>query len=221
MGKMKNIPLLIGTVVVTLLLIVGVAVLFSNNSISGGQVTVDQTLLLKRATHRKGPETAPVTIVEFSDFQCPACRAAQPLVAQLLTQFPEDVSLVYRHFPLDAIHRNARLAAQAAEAASEYGKFWEYHDLLFENQLAWQDITNREELFAIFAEYAEQLAIDKTEFIAKIESDAVIERVQTDTAVAVQLGVSATPTFYVNGTRTSAPELRATVESVLQQVTTE
>jgi protein-disulfide isomerase len=221
MGKMKNLPLLIGTIIGTLLLIFGVAFFYSGGTSPAGQSVVDPAQAAGDARNAKGPETAPVTIVEFSDLQCPACRVAQPLVSQITTEFPEQVRLIFRHFPLDSIHMNARLAAQASEVAAEYELFWEYHDLLFAKQSEWEKITSRDELKALFAEYAEQLEIDKTEFASKIDSQQVVDAVQADAASALQLGVNATPTFYVNGVQTSAPELRATVESVLQSTSAE
>jgi protein-disulfide isomerase len=221
MGKMKNLPLLIGTIVGTLVLIFGIAIFFSGSTSPAGQAVVDPAQAIGDARNTKGPEDAPVTIVEFSDLECPACRVAQPLVDQIVAEYPEQVRLVFRHFPLDSIHLNARLAAQSAEVAAQYGQFWEYQDLLFNSQSEWEEITSRDELKELFSQYAEQLEIDKTEFASKIDSQQVVDAVQADVASALQLGVNATPTFYVNGVQTSAPELRATVESVLQSTSAE
>lgn len=213
---MKNIPLLIGTILGTLLLIVGVAFFFSQGTSSTGAVVVDPAEAIGDARHSKGSDSASVTIVEFSDLQCPACKAAQPLLAQILSENPETVRVVYRHFPLDNSHRNARVAAQAAEVASEYGKFWEFHDLLFANQETWGELTDKDKVYEAFGEYAAQLEIDKTEFKAKIELPEIVERVQLDVSAATKLKVAATPTFFVNGVQTSAPDLRATIALLLQ-----
>ncbi len=221
MGKMKNLPLLIGTILGTLILIIGVAVFFSGSTASPGQVTVDSAAVAGDFRRAKGPDAAAVRIVEFSDLQCPACRAAQPLVDQVLASYPDQVRLVFRHFPLDSIHRNARVAAQASEVAGEYGKFWEYHDLLFAQQDEWEGITNRNEVIERFSEYAAQLEIDKTEFASKIESQVVVDAVQADSSAGMQFGVNATPTFFVNGVQTSAPQLLQTVESVLESTSAE
>ncbi len=196
------------------------AVFFSQSSSPTGAVVVDQAAAIGDASNANGPESAPITIVEFSDFQCPACRAAQPLVKQMLAEYPEKVRLVYRHFPLDNSHRNARTAAQAAEVAASYGKFWEFHDKLFETQETWGDLTDKTKVQETFAEYAAQLEIDKTEFLSKIESQEVIDAVQADAAAATALQVNATPTFFVNGVQTSAPDLRATIDSLLASTTT-
>jgi len=231
---MKNLPLLLGTILGTVVLIGIVAFLFSGPAQAPNEVAiVDQNLLLSNATKatsgaaaQAAAETAEgeeptatepaVTVVEFSDFQCPACRAAQPLVNQLKAAYPE-VRLVYRHFPLDQIHPNARLAAQAAEAVVEDGKFWEMHDLLFARQDQWSDIASKDQLIETFSSYAAELEIDKQAFTERIESTEIVEAVQADVAVADQIRVQATPTFYVNGVQTPAPQLFATVESLMPQ----
>lgn len=215
---MKNIPLLVGTIVGTIALIVAVAFFFSGptQTISDTR-TIDQAQLVANARNSFGPAEAKVTVVEFSDLQCPACRAAKPLVDQLKSQYPDSVRVVYRHFPLDSIHPNARLAAQASEVAAEQGKFWEYHDLLFNKQDDWAAITNKEELLNIFGEYAAQLQIDKASFLERIESQEVVQRVADDANVGSSVQVDSTPTFFVNGQQTAAPQLISTVESAQSQ----
>lgn len=232
---MKNLPLLLGTILGTVVLIGIVAFLFSGPAQAPTQTTaIDPQVLLADATKVSGgvspeameamtddtqvaelPEPA-VTVVEFSDFQCPACKAAQPLVEQLKDAYPE-MRFVYRHFPLDQIHANARLAAQASEVALQEGKFWEMHDMLFARQGDWEDIASKDTLIETFAGYAEELEIDKQAFIERIESTEVVEAVQADAALADEIGVQATPTFYVNGIQTPAPQLFATVESLMPQ----
>lgn len=216
---MKNLPLLLGTIAISLLMIVGIALMFSDSG-SDTDITevVSQTELISESPHVRGAtESAQVTIVEFSDFQCPACRDSQPFVDQVLAQYPNDVQLIYRHFPLDSIHPNARTAAAAAEAAAEEGKFWEMHDLLFINQTEWERIASRDELNNVFAEYASQIQIDKNVFLEKIESNQVKEAVQEDSAAAARLGLNSTPTFFVNGQRTPAPQLMTAVESLVTE----
>lgn len=220
---MKNIPLLIGTIVGTLILIVAVAFMFSGDSQTSenGLVEADPLVVLGDARHAKMEgevaQAETITIVEFSDFQCPACKAAAPLANAIVQAYPGQVQLVFRHFPLDSIHPNARSAGIAAEAvaAIDETKFWPMHDLLFENQSNWSDIKNTDELNDTLATYAEQLDIDRTEFLEKIEDNSVIELVSTDSNTAIQLGLNSTPTFFVNGIKVSAPQLQATVESLI------
>lgn len=212
---MKNIPLLLGTIVGTLLLIVAVAFFFSQDNAE--QISLEPNLVSEGGRHTFGPDDALVTVVEFSDFQCPACRAAAPQVDALKAQYPEQVQIIYRHFPLDQIHPNARLAAVASEVAAESELFWEYHDLLFENQPTWSAITERTDLVEAFASYAEELEIDKAAFLERIEASELAQHVETDRQLGNSVGVDGTPTFFVNGVRTTAPQLLPTVESILAE----
>lgn len=215
---MKNVPLLVGTILGTVLLIVGIAYFFSGPvSPTAEMPVVDQAQLLDGARYSFGPEQTAVTVVEFSDFQCPACKATEPIVSQLKNTYGDSVKFVYRHFPLDTIHPNARLAAQASEVAGDEGKFWEFHDLLFAKQEEWSDITDKQQLLNTFGDYASQLQIDKASFLEKIESQEVAERVSRDSDLGTDLQVNSTPTFYVNGKQTAAPQLLTAVESAQNQ----
>lgn len=211
---MKNLPLLLGTLVVTAALILGVILVFSNNT-SQQQAVADQSELLTDSPHVKGPADAVVTIVEFSDFQCPACKATSPLIDKVVNQYPDQVRLVYRHFPLVSIHDKAQLAAQAAEVAGEDGQFWEYHDLLFGRQLTWSQLENKEEYIEQLASYAEELGIDKASFLERIESDHIKSLVTEDIAAGGKLNIQATPTLYVNGQPSPASQLMQIVESII------
>ena len=213
---MKNVPLLVGTIFGTLLMIVGVAFFFSGSTPATDEnaAPVDQAVLMENATKVKGPAEATVTVVEFSDFECPACKGYQATVEQITKQYPDSVKIVYKHFPLDEIHPNARLASQASEVALEAGKFWEFHDKLFAAQTEWAEITDKKQLLEKFSEYAAELKIDKEEFLAKIESESIVQKVQSDKELGNSLTVQATPTFFVNGIKTAAPQLLQTVESL-------
>src|SRR5215468_606115 len=139
----------------------------------------------------KGPEDAPVTIVEFSDYQCPFCARSEPLVHDALAAYPTKAKLVYKHFPLVSIHPQAMSAALAAAAAQRQGKFWEMHEKLFANQraLAPEQIK----------EYARQLGLDMAKFERDLQSDEVKTKVQEDIKLAQRVGVRGTPTIFVNG----------------------
>ncbi len=140
----------------------------------------------------KGPETAKVTLVEFSDFQCPYCaRASQP-VEEILAAYPDQVRVVFLHFPLESIHPQALAAAVAAECAHQQGKFWEMHDKLFENQ---RTLTAEN-----FTTWASELGLDADKF-ASCSSDSSTEaRVRSDMTMGEKAGVGGTPSFYINGT---------------------
>jgi protein-disulfide isomerase len=212
---MKNIPLLVITLVSTLVLIVGMAIYFSQNAASS--LVVDQAKLTNGARLTKGPETAQVTLVEFSDLQCPACKAIQPLVQEVSKQYPDKVRVVYRHFPLTQVHPYATLAAQASEVAAEQGKFWEMHDKLFATQSDWAELDSEEKATEKFAEYAQELQIDKATFLARIQASEVKQRVADDAALAAELKLNSTPTLFVNGKKVTAPQqLLQTVGSLVQ-----
>jgi len=141
----------------------------------------------------KGPAKAPVTIVEFSDFQCPPCGEARALVKQVVDAYPKDVKLVYKQFPLTAIHDNAMNAAKAAIAADKQGKFWEMHDLLYQNQSA----LGIDKL----TEYAGKIGLDVPHWVKDFSSAAVQEQVVQEMRDGRAVDVDATPTFFVNGSR--------------------
>jgi protein-disulfide isomerase len=208
---MKNLPLLIATLVGTVLLVVVVAFFASGSSTPK---PVDQALLVGQTKNVKGSADAKVTVVEFSDLQCPACKATQPIVDQLLQQDGEKIRFIYRHFPLTEVHKNAQQAALTAQVAASFGKFWEFHDMAFANQKEWADLSAND-VKAKFLEYIEKLQIDKTEFQKRIDSQDVAQQITQDVADGTKAGVDATPTFYVNGQKTAAPQLISTVESLL------
>jgi len=139
----------------------------------------------------KGPQEAPVTITEFSDYQCPFCARAEPLINDVLTQYPDTVRFVYKQFPLTSIHKNALAASKAALAAQKQGKFWEMHEKLFANQRA----LGEEDL----KEYAKQIGLDLAKFEVDMNSPEVQRQIQSDMALARKVQVRGTPTIFVNG----------------------
>ncbi|MDX2170725.1 MAG: thioredoxin domain-containing protein [Deltaproteobacteria bacterium] len=139
----------------------------------------------------KGPADAPITIVEFSDYQCPYCARAEPLIREAVAAYPQQTRVVFKHYPLVSIHPQAMNAALAATAAGRQGKFWEMHEKLFANQRALAPEQVRE--------YARQLNLDLARFDADLASDEVKNAVRQDIALAGRLGVRGTPTIFVNG----------------------
>jgi Na+/H+ antiporter NhaA len=143
--------------------------------------------------HIRGSDDAPVTLVEYGDFECPYCGRAEPVVRQLLNEFGGDLRYVFRHLPLADVHPHAQLAAEAAEAAADQGTFWPMHDLLFEHQ----DELEPKHLIS----YAEQLGLDVDRFTDQLRRHEHTGRIASDVDDADMSGVSGTPTFFVNGLR--------------------
>ncbi len=144
----------------------------------------------------RGPEDALVTFIEWSDFQCPYCAALAPLMKRLLKAYPEEVRLVYRHYPLVRTHDRARITAEAAEAAGAQGKFWEMHDLLFERQKEWIEAENVTETLV---SYAGELGLDVERFRRDLEEGTFREKVEIQRQQAEMLGIPGTPFLLVNG----------------------
>jgi Na+/H+ antiporter NhaA len=141
----------------------------------------------------RGDERAPVTLVEYADFECPFCGRAEPAIRELLSDCGADLRYVFRHLPLSDVHPWAQVAAEAAEAAGAQGRFWEMHDLLFEHQ---------DELFPpALRRYAQQLGLDVERFGEELRQRTHAPRVSEDVASADASGVSGTPTFFINGLR--------------------
>src|SRR5438128_7028564 len=138
-----------------------------------------------------GPAAAPVTIVEFSDFQCPFCKQVVPTLTQVRSRYGEKVKLVYRDFPIDGLHPQARKAAEAARCAQDQGKFWDYHDVLFASppQAAADDLRR----------YAEPVGLDVPTFERCVSAGTHRDRVQRDIDEGTRLGLNGTPAFFING----------------------
>jgi protein-disulfide isomerase len=143
--------------------------------------------------HIQGPAEAAVTLVEYGDYQCPYCGAAYPIIKEVQARMGGTLRFVFRNFPISTSHPHAEQAAEAAEAAAHQGRFWEMHDLLYENQsrLGEEDLRS----------YAKELELDVPTFDQELADHVHAERVREDFMSGVRSGVNGTPTFYVNGTR--------------------
>jgi protein-disulfide isomerase len=159
--------------------------------------------------HSRGTPTAPVTLVEYGDYECPDCFNSEPIVQHLLERFANRLRVVFRHFPLSSVHPRASAAAQAAEAAGAQGKFWEMHTALFKNQqrLADLDLTH----------LALTLGLDVYKFQRDLDSAAFPRKVRSHFDSGVASGVKGTPTFFINGRRYSgqhqADQIAAAIEA--------
>ncbi len=143
--------------------------------------------------HIQGPREAQVTLVQYGDYECPYCGAAYPIVREVQARMGERLRFVFRNFPITTSHPHAEQAAEAAEAAAAQGRFWEMHDLLYENQRRLRDRDLRA--------YAERLGLDLERFDQELAEHVHAARVHEDFLGGVRSGVNGTPTFYVNGVR--------------------
>jgi formate-nitrite transporter family protein len=143
--------------------------------------------------HIRGPAGAPITLVEYGDFECPHCAAAAPVLRAALAEFGPRLRFVFRHYPIVISHRDAHFAAQASEAAAAQGKFWEMHDLLFQRQSS----LSRESLLG----YARELGLDADRMARQLDSGEYADRVDRDLESGDASGVRWTPTFYLNDDR--------------------
>lgn len=225
---MKNLSLLIATVMGTLALVVGAAWLFSAQTaaptgpVDGAKVVGSryQNNVAFQSGQSEATAAAELqgrpTLVVFSDFQCIACyNLEKSFLLNARTVYGDRINFIYRHFPLDSIHPYARLAAWASEAALDEGKFWEYHDLLFTDYNVWTSLKSKEVVREQLIQYALQLNIDKDRFIARMESDEIKKRVETDVTDGTSLGVNSTPTIYLNNNKTAPQDLANHIQVLL------
>jgi protein-disulfide isomerase len=163
------------------------------------------------ADHALGDEHAPVTLVEYGDYECPHCGRAHPIVQRVRKHFGKSLRFVFRNFPLTQIHPNAEMAAEAAEFAATKGRFWEMHDGIYENQAALGG--------TLVADLAGQLRLPMDELEAALKSREFLPRVKDDFMGGVRSGVNGTPTFFLNGERYEGSweydDLVAAIESLL------
>lgn len=189
-------------------LVVGAA----NPNSGGSTVVTDQEW-------SKGSDDATVTLIEYSDFQCPACASYYTMVNKLAEEMGDQVRVIYRHYPLNSIHPQAELAAQAAEAAGQQDAFWSMHDKLFENQRVW---SNQSDAKDIFITYAEELGLDVDKFKSDIDNGDIKDAVKDDRRSGNQALVEGTPTFFLNGEKINNPrsydKLRQAVRDALPEV---
>jgi protein-disulfide isomerase len=157
--------------------------------------------------HAQGPEEAPLTLVQYGDYECPYTRQSLPIVHALQQQLGASLRFVYRHFPLTAIHPHALHAAEAAEAAGAQGHFWPMHDYLFAHQHELED--------AQLIDHARAVSLDTAQFAREMAAHVHLDRVRTDVESGIASGVQGTPTFFVNGARHEGPYDRETLLAAL------
>lgn len=154
----------------------------------------------------RGSDDSKVTLVEFGDFQCPACRAFHPVVKELLASYEEgQIKFIFKHFPLTSIHPNAMIAALAAEAAGNQGKFFEYHDMLYDMQDRWEGLIAAD-VDVKFIEFAQDLELDIEQFNADRKDPGTEAKIRANMDEGTNSGVTSTPTFFVNGEKIDNPQ---------------
>ena len=157
------------------------------------QPVVDLAVPVTDADHAQGARDAPVTLVEYGDYECPWCGRAYPIIKRLQSELGDRLRVVFRNFPLNSVHPHASVAAQAAEAAAAQGKFWEMHDVIYQHQ---DDLTPPD-----LVHYALRIGLEVYRFQADLAAERYAKRVQTDYDGGVQSGVKGTPTIFINGRR--------------------
>jgi len=195
----NEVKIIAGISVITLVLVVGAAFLFGGNSSSSASAQnakpISNTSALVHPDSHEINAHSKVTLVEFGDFQCPACGAEYPIITQLLQNYNGKINFVFRNFPLPQ-HQNAQAAAEAAEAAGAQGKFFEMYNMLYTNQQTWGETNNA---MTYFIQYAKALRLDMNKWTNDVKSNKYKAKIQKDIDDGYAVGVNATPTFYLNG----------------------
>ena len=216
-GKNKNKIIWLIAILAVAVGIFGVYKLANNQPAGSGASVGDVAsvlLAVKEDDWYKGGKEAKAILIEYSDFQCPACRAYSPVLEQLNQEFGGNLKIIYRHFPLFQTHSNAILAAQASEAAGQEGKFWEMHDKIFEGQQEWEKSPGVRE---IFKNYALALGLDQEKFLVDLDLKETKQRVADDLKEAQNLGFDYTPTFILNGKKIENPRSYEEFKNLISQ----
>lgn len=185
-----------GILIGSFALMIGLVLIFSNKSNDLQQNGENQVYAIDYSKGQKiGSDSAKVKLVEFSDFQCPACKGYEPHVKDLRETYKDDLQLIYKHFPLPQ-HKNAEAAANFSEYAATQGKFWEVHDALFETQQEWESLNDPKDFFVGIGK---SLGLNEQQIIEAIEKKLFKGKINEDVAEGRSIQVNATPTFYLNG----------------------
>jgi protein-disulfide isomerase len=212
MSKELRTMLLVGLVVVG---VFGVLIAATRYKSSSMPTTAEA--LVRDGSHSLGPTNAKVTLVEFGDYQCPACYQAEPTIERIADEYKDSLRLVFRHFPLPQ-HKNAIPAARAVEAANVQGKFWDMHRLIYKNQPEWSESNDAA---SSFSAYAAQLNLDMNKYRSDTQGNAYSEIIRQDQEDGSALNVNATPTFFLNGEKLDGlpayDELKGRIDRLLQQ----
>ena len=171
--------------------------------------------IAKPSNHIKGKGSTGLTLVEYGDFQCPACKAYHPIVKSIYDTYQDKIFFQFRNYPLEAIHQNGRAGSRAAEAAAIQGKFWEMHDSLYENQDLWKDASDP---LSFYTGYAKQIGIaDLAKFATDYKSSTVNTIISTDIKEGAKFKITGTPTFILDGKKIDNPRDQETFNKVIEE----
>jgi len=187
----KETKILLGIIAVIVAGLIGVFMVFNK---PGAATTTDASKLVRDDSQKQG--SGSVTLVEFGDYQCPACGSAHPNVKKIMSEYEGKVTFVFRNYPLESIHKNALVAAKYAQASSKQNKFWEVHDKLYETQDEWSELGDPT---AKFAEYAQALGMDADQLKKDANEASIAAFIKQDQSDGDAVGVQGTPSFFVNG----------------------
>jgi len=210
--NIKRIVFWVCFLIVLALIIWGLAVAI-NKPLATGPSSLSTPALITSTDHVVGPDNAPVTLVEYSDFQCPACEAKYFVISKLLTESSSTIRFVYRYFPLPQ-HSNAISSSMAAEAAGAQGKFWEMFDLLFANHTDWTELADPT---SVYVGYATKIGLDTVKFVSDLKNPDLRAKVDADLADGQKIGIDATPTFFINGTVITTPQTYADFKDLIDK----
>jgi len=214
--------ILAGIGIATLVIVVGAAFMFGGSSSPDKakpveKISQDQAkALVRKDSHVQEAKGAKVTLVEFGDFQCPACGASYPVITQLLSTYKGKITFVFRQYPLP-MHQNAQSAAEAAEAAGTQGKFFEMYDALYQNQADWGEAKNPMEFYE---KYAKIIGLNGEQFANEVKAKKYEAKIQGDINDGNIVAVTATPTFFLNGEKITGglpyDQFKAKVDALLK-----
>ncbi len=203
---MKNISKFLsnsnGKIIALFILLIVALFAYYFYSKSNNVTNTTEEVIISQSDNVRGALDGKVTLVEFGDFQCPACAAYEPIVKKLMESNKNDLKIVFKHFPLTQIHQNALLAAKASESAGVQGKFWEMHDLIYEKQKEWSGALNARDMFLA---YASSLSLDTEKFKADLDKKEIADKVVAEMREGIKLKVAGTPSFFINGKKIENP----------------
>lgn len=200
--NIKRILTWLGFIIIVTLIIIGLVVANKKHPSTSSEVAIPLPTPVTSADHVRGNPNATATLVEYGDFQCPACQAYYPLVEQVFAAASSSVRMVFRNFPLPQ-HADAIPAAKAAEAAGDQGHFWDMYNLLYSNGSDWDTLADPT---SVFDSYAQKIGLNMAQFTLDMNSTTTAQIITDSVTVGTAAGIDATPTFFVDGYRIQNPE---------------